>query len=270
MPTIDITIRWAGPSDATSGSTYRIERTLDNVNWSTLAAAQAATSPYASVSNTINGAVAYGATSIVLDDATAFGTSGYGYLNDEALVQWAGKSTNTLTGVTWHSGYGTYLDGCTLLQAHESYADTAVSITLHAALYRITHINSAGVESGPAYLWFFYPTAPASSRHCVVVVLVETDLGVEARSGISVECYLDDDDNFGLAGGEHLDAGQASTKTQITNAFGIAVFQCWRSSARDPAGVYVFRLDSGSTANVYTISVGSIPDRDWIMLEDLL
>jgi hypothetical protein len=39
---IDVTIRWAGPSDAAAASRYKVERTLDNSAWSTLAAAQAA------------------------------------------------------------------------------------------------------------------------------------------------------------------------------------------------------------------------------------
>lgn len=265
----DVVVRWGGPADATSGSTYKVERTLDNSAWTTLAAAQAASSPYASVSGTLNGDAAYGATSIELDNAAAFGTSGLGWLGGEALVEWTGKTSNTLTGVVWHSGYGTYTDGSALMVAQESYTDAGVTVTNNAVLYRITHINASGQEAAPAYYWHHFPPGAASSRHCVVIVNVKTDLGVETRAGISVQCYLAADTNFDITGGAHLDARQSSVMTQATNVFGLAFFQCWRSSARSPASNYTFRLDSGAST-VYEVAVASIPDRDWVLLEDLL
>ena len=60
----DVTVRWAGPSDAASGSTYKVERTLDNSSWTTLAASQAATAPYASDSTTLATNASYGASSV--------------------------------------------------------------------------------------------------------------------------------------------------------------------------------------------------------------
>jgi hypothetical protein len=160
----DITLRWAGPSDAASGSTYKIERSLDGSMWSTLAASQAATSPYVSPGSTLASQASYGASIVSLASGTAFSTAGYGWL-DEALITWTGKSTNQLTGVIWHTGYGTYASGTTLVEAHESYADTGVTITNNAAIYRITHTDSISNQSPPLYVWYHMPPVPSTRDH---------------------------------------------------------------------------------------------------------
>lgn len=267
----DVTVRWSGPSDATSGSTYKIERTLDNSAWTQLVAAQAATSPYVSVANTLAGNTDYGATSVVLTSGTSFGTSGYGWI-DDALIQWTGKTTDTLTGVVWHSGYGTYSSGTTVNVAHESYVDTGVTIANNVVLYRITHINSSGVSAAPTYLWYYYPPVPASSRHCVVIASIATDLGIEARSGLGVQASLAADTEFADTSGAHLDKGQSSVKTGTTNAFGLAFFHCWKNNARSPVtgsdAAYTFVLDSAS-ADKLTVTVATIPDRDWVLLSQV-
>jgi len=264
----DITVRWAGPADAASASTYKIERSVNNVNWTELGAAQAATAPYVSVSNTLNGNHAYGVATITVTSGTSFSNAGYGWL-DDALVQWAGKSTNDLTGVTWHSGYGTYATGTTLYEAHESYDDTGITVTLNAVLYRITHTNTAGDVSAPKYIWFYSPPVPSSSDHCVVVVNVNTDLGIEARAGISVDAYLAADTDFADIPGSHLDAGKSANKRQTTNAFGLAFFHCWKNSARAEDLAYTFILDATDSAS-RTETVATIPDRDWVLLADLI
>lgn len=267
----DITIRWVGPADSTDGSTYKVERTLDNVNWTVLAASQASTSPYAGIGGTLASDASYGSLTIALSDALSFPTSGYLWL-DEALIQWTGKSTNTLTGVTWHSGYGTYASGSPVSIAHESYSDLAVTATLGAAVYRVTHIDENSRQSAPTYIWYYSPPVPVSSRHCVVVVNIGADLGIEARSGLGVQAYLSTDVDFAEHSGAHLDKAQSSAKTQTTNAFGLTFFHCWKNSARRPitgsdAG-YVFILDSASTDKL-TVSVAEIPDRDWVLINQI-
>lgn len=267
----DITIRWVGPADATSGSTYRIERTLNNVDWTELEDSQAATAPYAGISGALASDVGYGASQVALSDASAFPTSGYLWL-DEALVQWTGKSGNNLTGCTWHSGYGTYASGSAVYVAHESYTDLAVNVSLGAAVYRVTHIDANGRQSAPTYIWYYSPPVPVSSRHCVVIVNIGADLGIEARSGLGVQAHLTADTEFAEHSGAHLDKAQSSAKTQTTNAFGLTFFHCWKNSARRPitgsdAG-YVFILDSAS-ADKLTVTVTEIPDRDWVLLNQI-
>lgn len=267
----DVTVRWAGPSDATISSTYKVERTLDNSAWTVLAASQAATAPYASDFSTLANNATYGATSVVLADGAAFATSGYAWL-DDALIQWTGKSTNTLTGVTWHSGFGTYAIGTTVYESHESYADTGITISNNAVLYRITHTNSAGAVSAPVYIWYYAPSAPASSGHCVVITNIATDLGMESRVGIGVQAYLAADTEFSDSGGQHLDAAASAAKTATTNAFGLAFHHCWKNSARSPLtgsdAVYTFVLDSAGSAPL-TVTVATVPDRDWVLLSQI-
>lgn len=52
---------------------------------------------------TLNGDITSSSDSIVLTDATNFPSAGYGFINDmnnSEVIQWTGKSSNTLTGVT--------------------------------------------------------------------------------------------------------------------------------------------------------------------------
>lgn len=264
----DITVRWAGPADASSSSTYKIERTLNNADWTTLAAAQAATSPYASVSSTLDGDHAYGVATISVVSGASFSSAGYGWL-DDALVQWTGKSTNDLTGVTWHSGYETYASGTMLYEAHESYADTGVTVSLNAVLYRFTHTNGSGEVSAPTYLWYYSPPLPSSSEHCVVVVNINGDLDIEPRDVIDAHAYLAESD-YVLNSGMYLDAATAAEKIQTTNAFGLAFFNCFRSSARKSNSQYVFSLDAGIGGVPEVEYVSTIPDMSWVLLSDIV
>lgn len=266
--TINITPRWGGPSDATSGSTYKVERSLNLTDWTELAAAQAATSPYASPSNTLAQDTAYAATSVLLTSAGDFSSTGYAWVDDEAQISWTGKDTNTLTGVSWHSGYGTYSSGSTVVESHESYADTGVDPTANAVVYRITHTDSSSRSSAPSYLWYYYPPTPASSGHCVVIVVAGADLGVTRQSSVTVTGQLAADTQYDDAFGAHLDAGGVpASNSQTTNALGLAFFQCWKNTARrSSAGTdaaYTF------TVGGLTVTVSTIPDRDWVLLSQV-
>lgn len=272
--TINITLRWAGPGDAASGSRYKIERALtDWATWSTLAAAQAATSPYASLTATLAADADYGDVGLTLN-ANSLSAAGYGWL-DDALVQWTGKSGSNLTGVTWHSGYGSYPAGSTLYEAHESYTDSGVDpSTCSAVVYRISHIDPSDRESPPAYCWYYYPDVPASKDHCVVIVAVGLDLGMGVRDGVTVTCGLATDDQFADLGGAQLDKDQSgAANSQTTNELGLAFFHCWKSSARGGKGgaadaAYTFVLDAGSAYSL-AVTVATVPDRDWVLLKDV-
>lgn len=272
--TINITLRWAGPSDAASGSRYKVERALaDFDTWVTLAAAQAATSLYVSLTATLAAEANYGDTGISLN-TNSLATAGYGWL-DDALVQWTGKSGAHLTGVSWHSGYGTYPAGSTLYHAHESYTDSGVDPSANkAAVYRITHIDPSDRQSPPTYCWYFYPDAPASRDHCVLIAQVGTDVGMGVRADVAVTCELATDDQFADLGGAHLDKAQSGAgNSQTTNAFGLAFFDLWKSSARGGKGgaadaAYLLTLDAGQ-ATALAVTVASVPDRDWVLLKDV-
>lgn len=269
----DITVRWAGPSDANSGSIYKIERSLDGSAWTTLAASQAATTPYVSPASTLASNAAYGASSLALVDANAFSTSGFAWIED-ALVEWTGKASNTLTGVTWHSGYGIYAGGSAVYEAHESYADESVTITNNAALYRVTHTTTGKHAAAPLLIWYFAPEAPVDSHHCVVIVLIGADVGDARRVGRSVTCYLENDNEFNAISGEHLDSNEDAANSATTNALGLAFFHCVKSSRRitsDGAAVgrYVLVLDSADAQSI-TLHAATIPDRDWVLLSQIV
>lgn len=262
----DINLFWAGAADAASGSTYRIRRTLDMSAWTELAAAQAATSPYTPDTTALDGDHAYGVTEVALLDATDFAASGHAFLEGEGHISWTGKSGNNLTGVTWLAGYGTWLDGTVVIEAHETYNDSGVSIVNGAVVYEIVHTNPDGEVSPPTFVWYYYPATPPSDRHCQVIVSVFEDLAYAVRDGVSVVVELSNDSAFADDGGQ-LDAGTAATRTQTTNDLGLAVFSCWRTSAKVSSGdmpTYTFRIDGTE------FSVQTIPDLNWVLLSDLL
>jgi hypothetical protein len=53
----------------------------------------------ATVENTLNGAIAVGVTTVTLNDASSFSTSGNGNIDGDSF-SWTGKSSNDLTGCT--------------------------------------------------------------------------------------------------------------------------------------------------------------------------
>lgn len=266
---MDITVRWAGASDATASSVYKIERSTDWTTWTLLAAAQAATSPYAAIESALAENVAFGAASISLTDVSDFATSGYGAMGD-AYFTWTGKSANTLTGVVWVLGSGTYASGTMVRELHESFADTGVTVTNMAVVYRITHTVS-GVSAPPDYIWFYSPGAPASSEHCRVLVGVFADVGLEPLNGIPVTCRLSAEGDFTAVGNLYVDPNTSSVNTQTTNALGLVAFDCWHNASRfamdGDVAAYTFIINSTAA---YTVSVTSIEARQMMFLGQLV
>ena len=267
---MDITVRWAAPSTANIGSTYKVRRTLNNVDWTVLALAQPAVAPYASPKSTITANVVHGATSIVLTSGTSFSNNGYGII-DDASITWTGKTLNTLTGVVWKTGSGTYELGTELYEAHESYEDTGITITHNAILYGITHIDENGISSQENFEWFLSPPV-GNAKSCTVIVADSADLGFELKSGVTVVCTLFSDAEFRVDGW-HLDSGGSTVKSVLTNAFGLAFFQCvkdkYRKSSEGAISQYKFVIGSGTTGEK-TIYAQSIPDQPFVLLADIL
>lgn len=262
---MNVTVIWAGAADAGAGSLYRVRRTYDFSTWTELAASQAATSPYAATPGVLAAQASYGDTTVTLENATAWGTAGRALLQG-AQFSWAGKSGNDLTGVTWQSGYGAWLPGTGVYVAHEEYEDSGVSPTNGAVVYEITHTNPAGMVSAPAYSWHYVPPAPASADHCAVIVGCFEDLGYAPREGVTVTVEISADTSFESAGAQ-VDAATAQTRVGTTNALGLAVFQCWRTSALrgvGPLPIYRFKIDET------TFDVPFIPNQNAVLLSELI
>lgn len=270
----DVVVRWAGPSDATASSTYEVEVNTGS-GWSTLAAAQASTSPYASVNNTLASNTSYGAATVSLTDASSFSTTGYGYI-DDALIYWGGKSTNDLTSVVWYTGNPTaaYASGTTVYEAHESHSATGLTIDNGAVAFRITHTLSS-ISSRPTMIWHYEPPVSDDRTFCTVVVQVGADVSNEFRTTVQCQCYLTDDDQFSTITGAHLDSNQVTANTQSTNNLGLAFFDCVIDGYRkdetgDTLSTYSFVLDSDDATNKATFLVSSIPDQPWALLSQLV
>ncbi len=270
---IDITVYWGGPSDAAAASTYKIERSFDLTNWSELAAAQAATSPYASPTNTLDtGGADYGDTTLNLVSGTSISTSGHGYVG-KAHVVWTGKTSNQLTGVTWYTGAGSYAAGTAFVEAHETYADVAVEPTNLTVFYRITHAKS-GVTAPAGFVVHYVPPAPASPDHCILLVVIGADAsGMYRRAGVDVNCYLSDDTAFDPFGGQ-ADANRiTASNTQTTGVDGACAFQLWKTAALSAASgatlpTYTVVLGANETGSEQTYTITTVPERDWLLLSE--
>lgn len=108
----------------------------------------------------------------------------------------------------------------------------------------------------------------------MVVVVVYADIGMDAQDGIAATAYIAADTNFSHKGGLHLDANQVGANTATLDAFGMACLHCWKSASRAAKGggaaaAYTFVLDSGDASNKLTVTVSTIPDRDWVLLKDI-
>jgi len=270
--TITITVPWGGPADCSASSNFKIERTLDGTTWSILAASQTAASPYISPSALLSENVAYNSSSVGLSSTSDISDTGYGMIEDANII-WTGKSASGITGVTWNTGYGTYVSGSTTFyETNQTYTDVGVSPS-SAVLYRITHYNSSSLTSGYGYYWYYNTPAPDTRDHCVVIFHLLADLGFEVIPGASITSYLTTNDQVADDYAAFLHYKTSSSKTTVTNAFGIAYGQYYKSNRRTgfisaSDSSYTFEISACGMSSVLTSA--SIPDRDWVFFKDII
>lgn len=82
--------------------------------------------------NTLNGAVSAGATTITLNDASSFSTSGKGNIDGDSFA-WSGKSSNDLTGVTGVSA--DHLTGVTVESGEFAHVVREICADIATGLY---------------------------------------------------------------------------------------------------------------------------------------
>ena len=268
---VNITPRWGGPLDCSASSSFLIERTINGTSWTTLAASQAAASPYNAPSAVLTENVNYLATSIGLSTTASISASGYGLFED-ANVIWGNKNASGITSVSWLAGGGTYLLDTEFYETNQIYNDTNVSPST-AALYRITHTNSASLVSGPNYFWYYYPPVPVTRDHCVVIFHLFTDLGFEPLVGASIVSYLNTNDQFSINYTPLLHFKSSASNTIITNSRGIAYGQYYKNSKRAALesasdSYYTFSITACGMTTAFTAA--SIPDRDWVFFKDII
>lgn len=91
-----------------------------------------ATPSKSTVSNTLNGAVSAGATTITLTDASSFSSSGNGNIDGDSFA-WSGKSSNDLTGCTGISA--DHLTGLTVQEGEFAHVLREICADLAAGYY---------------------------------------------------------------------------------------------------------------------------------------
>lgn len=99
---------------------------------------------YIEVSSTLNGAITTSSTSIILDDASDFATSGSVEIDGD-LITYTGKSTNTLTGATGITH--AHADGLTVRQWKKSLADDTASLRTRFKNFLDRAIRVNGIDA---------------------------------------------------------------------------------------------------------------------------
>lgn len=258
----DITLRWAGPSDATVNTDYRIESDKGTSGTFATVATVNASSPYASYTTTLDGALDSTTTTVVVDDATNFSATNYAVI-DKELIYLGTKSTNTFTSCIRNRGSTlpvAHDDAAVVAKAHESYTDSSVSFGSRKAIrYRVIRVESAG-ESVAAEFLAVNPTLPPTNN--LTRIWLVLDDNSSPISGASVTLQISDSDNF------HSDTSELiarKTQSTTTDTDGYAELLIARNISRSGGDSYVLTV-SGTGISDYSRTITNIPDADHVAI----
>lgn len=255
----NITLRWAGPSDATVNTDYKIQADKATSGSFQLVETVNAASPYASYTTTLNGAIDSTTTTIVLDDATNFADGDY-VLIDKELILLDGKSSNTFSSCTRNRG-GTlpvaHDDEAVVAEAHESYLDEDVTFNRNVIRYRVIRSETSG-DSVAAEFIAVNPTLPPTNN-LTRIWLVLDDNGAPIE-GATVTLQISDSDNFLTDSGELIARKTQSTTTDVD---GYAELLIARNISRNGGDNYVLTV-SGTGISDYSKTITTVPDIDHI------
>lgn len=255
----DITLRWAGPSDATVNTDYKIYADKATSGSFVLVETVNATSPYASYTTTLDGAIDSTTTTVVLDDATNFSATNYAVV-DKELIYLGSKSTNTFTSCLRNRG-GTlpvaHDDAAVVAKAHESYLDEDVTFNRNVIRYRVIRSETAG-DSVAAEFIAVNPTLPPTNN-LTRIWLVLDDNG-SPITGATVTLQISDSDNFLTDSGELI---ARKTQSTTTDSDGYAQLLIARNISRNGGDNYVLTV-SGTGISDYSRTITTVPDVDHI------
>jgi len=260
------TVRFAGATDADINTDYRLQSDETTAGtFVTVTAAQDATSPYAPVSTTLNGAISETATTVVLTSGASFSQGDYVVVNGEMIVLGA-KSTNTFTACT--RGYGgtvpvAQADTSSVYRAHESFTVTPTWNSGRKVIrYRIIRIQGADLSIA-SELTLINPTVPPDHDHITIYGILETEAGTPVAS-VSVRLTLSVNTAWGQRTGETL---FYTTQTTTTGADGYFSFTARRDALRQDGGQYVLTIDPSGKNQSFTIT--SVPNQDAVNFLEL-
>jgi len=260
----DITLYWAGPSDADTNTDYRIEADKTTSGTFATVATVNASTPYASYTTTLNepDGLTAAAISVTVDDATNF-ANGDRVVSDKELILLGGESDETYAESSRGEG-GTipvaHADGATVALAHETYTDSGVTFGSRKVIrYRVIRVETEG-DSVAAEFLAVSPTMPPTNNLTRVWGVIDDIAGgtSDPASGVAVTLTISDSDNY------HVDSGELiykKTQTTTTDADGYFELLIPRSISRAGGDSFVLTIDPGGTGQ-YIKTITSIGDVD--------
>lgn len=260
------TIRFAGATDADSSTAYRLQSDETTAGtFATVTASQAATSPYAPVNTTLNGALTAAATTVVLTSGASFSQGDYVVVNGEMIVLGA-KSTHTFTGCT--RGYGgtvpvAHADASAVYKAHESFSVTPTWNSGRKVIrYRIIRIQGSDLSIA-SEVTLANPPSPPDDDHITIYGVLESEAGAPVAS-VTVRLTLSVNTAWGQRTGE---TQYYTTQSTTTGADGFFSFTARRDALRQDGGGYVLTIDPSGKNQSFTIE--SVPDQDTVNFLEL-
>lgn len=255
----NVPLKWVGALDADASTEYVIASDETTPGTFVTITTQPATSPYAPVSATLNGAITESTASLIMTDATNFSNGNYSSI-DREMILLGGKSTNTFATNTRginptireaHSNLAT------IYKAHESYSASVTFATdRHLIRFRIT--RKQGTDLSPVTeIFAFNPSAPPTSHHTVLFGVLRDTQG-NPKSGKVVTAQLQDDASYDPGLGDLLYVENETDTTDVNGYWEIALMRnVDRNGGND---LYTIVIDSGgSSPKTYTDRV--LPDQ---------
>lgn len=270
----DITIHWSGPPECVDGDSYDIDADFNTPgSYESIAAAVAATAPFASPQTTLVNALLADRddVSIELTDATGFSNDDVVNLTTENALL-GGKSGNTFVASV--RGFGSnvalaHAIGDTVTKLHESRVEDVNFAGRSIIRFRITHIDGSGNRSVPAEFVAWNVPPPPNNRMATLYGIVINPAG-EPVSGVNITIQMDDTDNYVNPVGAMLNMATSTVVTDNDGFWYTFVPRDIFHSAIDPAGgdPITIKVNAGLT-NEFSRSVSAIPNRALVNILDV-
>jgi hypothetical protein len=262
----DITLYWAGPSDADANTDYRIEADKSTSGTFATVTTVNASTPYASYTTTLNepDGLTAAAVSITVDDSTNFADDDRVVI-DKELILLDGEATATFATSLRGQG-GTipvaHADGATVAKAHETYTESSVTFGSRKAIrYRVIRVETEG-DSVAAEFLAVNPTMPPTNNLTRVWGAIDDIAGgtSDPASGVTVELTINDSDNFHVDSGELIYKKSQSTTTDADGYFELLIP---RNVARSGGDSFTLTIDPDGTGE-YIKTITNVGDVDAI------
>lgn len=257
---VDVTIRFRGALDADSDTDYQLfaDKTTPGT-FAQVGTDQDATSPFAPVSTTLNGALTDTATTVTLTDGAAFAEGDIVMVGREPILLGA-QATNIFTNcVRGWGGVAVPVAHPTLTpvyKMHESFTDPAVNFgSRHVIRYQVRRKQGAEVSVVTEVL-MVQPSPPDTSDWCMVWGVMQ-DWSDDPQDVLNGIFTIGDVGAFIVATGE---TNIKQNETFQSDPDGYFEIQVPRSIALLGGGTLEITIPS--TGATYTRNITTVPDAD--------